>query len=225
MATGQEPPSAVTAMCPDCGEQTLHTVLHGRVGTRGATFTFEGTVECIECSRVHQATVKEPAPVEVPVVVSHGQTSHRTRIALPPDDDVSLGEAFIVEDKNCVLTGIHTKDLRWVDDAALREVDTLWMKEFEEIPIGFAINMGHKTITKTVVAKPEEEFTIGEERLFGRLRVTVHAIKTKERLLKRGTAEAGEIVRVFAKPTPLGGRQHRPDKDTRARLREKEERG
>lgn len=224
MPPSQEPPSAVTAMCPDCGEEALHTVLHGRSGTRGATFTFEGTVECVECGRVHQVLLKEPAPVDVPVVVSHGSTSERTKLALPPDEEVSVGEAFIVDGKNCRLTGIHAKDQRWVEDALVSDVGTLWVKQFDEITVGFAINMGHKTITKRMSATPDQEFTIGEEHLFGRLRVTVHAIKTHERMLKRGSAEADEIVRVFAKPTPLGNRTHRPDKDTRARLRAKEER-
>jgi uncharacterized Zn finger protein len=91
--------------------------------------------------------------------------------------------------------------------------------------VGFAINLDHKTITKSIPAEPEREFTVGEEHLFGRLRVTVHAIKTKERLLKRGTATAAEIVRVFAKPTPLGtSGGARPDKRTREQLREKDER-
>ena len=222
MPAGQEPPSAITAPCPDCGEETLHTVLHGRT-SRGAAFTLDATVQCSECERVHHVVVKQPAPVEVPVVVSHGNESRKTRLALPPDDEVSVGEAFIVDGVNCRLTGIHTKDQRWVDDAALSEVQTLWVKEFEEVVVGFAINMGHKTITKSIPAQPEQEFSVGEEHLFGRLRVTVHAIKTQERLLKRGSAEAQEIVRVFARPTPLGG-QHRPHKAAREQLRQREER-
>jgi len=80
-------------------------------------------------------------------------------------------------------------------------------------------------VAKTTLAKADQEFTIGEEHLFGRLRVTVHAIKTKERLLKRGSAEAADIIRVFAKPTPLGDFTPRPDKRTREALRGREERG
>lgn len=223
MPSGQEPPSAVTTACPDCGEDTLHTVLHGRTG-KGASFTLDATVQCAECSRVHHVTIKEPAPVDVSVVVSRGQESHRTTLKLPPDEDVSVGEAFIVDGKNCKLTGIHARDQRWVDDASLDAVETLWMKEFEELSVGFAINMGHKTITKSLPAPPEQEFTIGHEHVFGRLRVTVHAIKTHERLLKRGTAEAQDIVRIFAKPTPLGTSNYRPPKKEREQMRDREER-
>ena len=220
----EEAPSAVTVACPDCAEDTLHTVLKGTMGTRGEHVTLDATVQCTECQRVHHAVVRQAKDVEVPVVVSHGQASRRTRIALPGDEEVSLGEAFIVDGVDCKVTGIEAKDMRWVDDAHVKDVKTLWVKEFEEIPVGFAINMGHKTITKKLPCTPETEFTVGQEFVFGRLRVTVHAIKTEERLLKRGTAEAGEIVRVFASPTPLGTSNPRPDKKSREQMRMKEER-
>jgi uncharacterized Zn finger protein len=219
-----EPPSAITVACPDCAEETLHTVLKGTMGTRGEHVTLDATVQCTQCNRVHHSVTRQAKDVEVPVVVSHGNQSRRTRIPLPGDEDVSVGEAFIVDGVNCKVTGIESKDTRWVDDAHVKDVLTLWVKEFEEIPVGFAINLDHKTITKTLPSPPEREFTVGEEFVFGRLRVTVHAIKTEERLLKRGTAEAGEIVRVFASPTPLGVANPRPDKKSREQMRLKEER-
>ena len=221
----EEAPSAVTVACPECGEETLHTVLRGTMGTRGEHVTLDATVQCTLCGRVHHAVVKQAKDVEVPVVVSHGQNSRRTRMPLPGDEDISVGEALIVEGLNCKVTGIEDKDGRRVDDAAVKDVMTLWVKEFEEIPVGFAINLDHKTITKTLPCKPEQEFSVGEEHVFGRLRVTIHAIKTEERLLKRGSAEAGEIVRIFAAPTPLGPKPHRPDKKSREQLREREDRG
>jgi uncharacterized Zn finger protein len=220
----REPPSAVTTHCPQCGEDTLHTVLRGTLGERGEWTTLDATVQCTECQTTHHALIREAKDVDLPVVLSEGGASRRTRVAVPGDEEVSVGEAFIVDGLNCVLTGIEAKDMRRVDDAHVKDVRTLWMKQFEEVPLRFAINLGHKTITKSFPALPSHEVTVGEEHVFGRLRVTVHAIKTKDRLLKRGTAEAGEVVRVFARPTPLGDHQHRPDKRTREQLREKEAR-
>lgn len=220
--SADEVPSAVTLRCPDCGEDTLHAVLKGKSSRGGSFVTLDATVQCGECSRVHHALVKEATPVELPVVVSEGNRSEKSRLTLPGDEDISLGEAFIVDGTNCVLTGIEDKTGRRVDDAHVKDVRTLWMKRFEEIPVKFAINLDHKTITKVIPSPPEREFTIGEEHVFGRLRVTVHAIKTGERLLKRGSADAGEIVRVFARPTPLGQKVHRPDKKSREQMRTRE---
>lgn len=216
-------PSVVTAACPDCGEDTIHEVLHGTAGSRGGGLTLDATVRCEDCGRVHRTTVREAPHVDVPVVISHGGTSRRARVQLAEDEEVSVDEALIVEGVNTRITGIETKELRRVEDALVSDVKTLWVKEFEELAIGFAINLGHKTITKTLSAKPEDEFSVGDEHLFGRLRVTVHAIKTHERLLKRGSAEAQDIVRVFAKPTPLGPKAYRPTKPQRNQLRAREE--
>lgn len=219
----EEPPSAVTAACPGCGEETLQTVLRGRQSRTSAVTTIDATVQCTECERVHHVVLKEPAPIDVTVVISKGNTSRRTKAQLYADDELTNGDVIVVDGMNCKLTGIEDKDARRVDAAAVKDVSTLWTKEFEALAVKFAINLRQKTITKIVEAKPEDLFTVGEEHLFGRLRVTVHAIKTDERLLKRGSAEAGEIRRIFAAPTPLGERTHRPDKRSREALREQEE--
>ncbi len=222
----EEPPSAVTAPCPDCREDTIHAVLTGRMGTRGEFSTLDATVQCTECNRTHQVVMKEANDIEIAAVVSaRNGKSRRIKLSLPGDSDVAIEEGFIADEMTTKLTGIELRDGRRVTEAPVKEVATLWLKEYEEVLVGFAINLDHKTITKGIVSVPTEEFSIGDEYLFGRLRVTVHAIKTKERLLKRGSAEAGEIVRVFARPTHLGSSMApRPDKRRREELRGESER-
>src|SRR5438067_6099596 len=223
--SAREPPAAVTAHCPGCDQDSVHTVLSGKMGVHGESVTIDVTARCEECGRVHHVLLREAKDVDVPAIVSVGNGSRRTTLPLPSDGEVELEEAFIVDGMSCKLTGIESKEMKRVDAAAIKDVRTLWLKSFDEVAVGFAINLGHKTIAKSILAKAEDEFTVGDEHLFGRLRVTVHAIKTKERLLKRGSAEAAEIVRVFAKPTPLGDFTPRPDKRTREALREREGRG
>ncbi len=221
----EEPPSAVTARCPECRMDTLHSVLAGKLGTRGEVTTLDATVQCTDCHQTHHVIIREAKDIELPAVVSDMRgISHTSKISIPGDADVNIGEAFIVDGLNSKLTGIETKDMRRVDGANVKDVLTLWFKEFEELAIGFAINLDHKTITKMIPSPPDAEFTVGDEHLFGRLRVTVHAIKTEGGLIKRGTAEAAEIVRVFAKPTRLGtSGAARPDKAGRAQMREEED--
>lgn len=219
----KELPAAVTATCPSCGEGSIQTVLHGRMGERGLEQTLEATVRCEECGHTHHLLQRSAKDVEVPAVMSVGAKSRRTKVTLSGDDEIAVEEGLIVDGVNARITGIESKDGRRVEAAAVKDVLTLWVKEFEELAVGFAINLGKKTIAKILPAPPEQEFSVGEEFVFGRLRVTVHAIKTKERLIKRGTAEAAEIVRIFASPTALGGFKERPDKRTREQLRIRED--
>lgn len=218
-----ETPGAVTAKCPACGEETLQTVLRGRQSRGGLTITLDATVQCTECQHTHHIVQREAAPMDVPVVISRGNESRRTLVSLTADDEIELEEALIVDGMNCKITGLEDKEGRRVDAALVKDLKTIWTKEFEDLAVKWAINLRQKTITKVVAAKPTDTFTVGEERVFGRLRVTVHAIKTEERLIKRGSADAAEIVRVFAAPTPLGDFTHRPDKRSREALREQEE--
>lgn len=220
----EEAPSALTAACPDCGEETLHSVLRGTMGTRGAFVTIDATVQCTECDRVHHVTLREPKPVEVPVILSKGHESRKAKVELDADAEVVVGDGLIVDGLNCKVTGTEAHDGRRPEKIVASDIKTLWVKEFEQIVVPFAINLGKKTITKTEIAPPEKSFTVGDELVFGRLRVTIHAIKTEERLVKRGSAEAGDIRRIFAAPTPLGGEKHRPDKRQREQLRTKAER-
>lgn len=219
---GPEPPSVILADCPSCGDETLHDVLHGKVGTRGAYVTLDATVKCDACGATHRTTTQEAKETAIHVVLSKGSQARKTKVGIPHDEEVNVGEILEVDGVNSLVTGIQTREDKRVETAAVPDVLTLWMTEFEERAVPFSINMRRKTVTRSIAAPVEAEFTVGEEHLFGRLRVTVHAIKTKERLLKRGTANAGEIVRIFAKPTHLGARTTRPEKHVREALREKE---
>lgn len=195
-------PSAVYVDCPDCGEETLHSVLKGSVGTRKG-MTLNATVQCENCSRVHHVLVKEAKPMTIPVVISAGNNSRKATAELLADEILQVEDELIVAGVNTIITGIETKDGRRVPKATTDKVLTLWVKEFEQIPVKFTINLGKKTISKRIDMGPDDVVRVGQEFVFGRLRVTVHGIKVEGRMLHRGDAAAREISRVFAKPTRL----------------------
>ncbi len=210
-------PEAVVAPCPDCGTDTTHAVLHGTLGSK-AGFTLDATVQCEECDRVHHVLLKEPAPIEVPVIVSAGPQSVKTRALFIPTDRVAIGDEFPLNERRVQVTGVELPSGKRVNEADVASVRTIWVRDFESVALLFAINMKRKTIAKALAVDPEEEYTVGSEVLFGRLRVTIHAIKTHDTLLRRGPAIARDIVRVFARPTRLG-RSYRPPPEERARQR------
>ena len=179
----------------------MHRVLHGRVGTRGG-LTLDATVQCEECSRTHHVVLREAPDVDLAVVVSHGGQSRRTRVVLSGDDLILVGDELLVDGGPVLVTGLELKTGQRREKAVAGEIATLWVKDFESTRVRVGINLRQKTIVKEIQADPDRVFTIGQELVFGRLRVTVHGIKVKERMLKRsGAATARDIVKVFAKPT------------------------
>jgi uncharacterized Zn finger protein len=75
----------------------------------------------------------------------------------------------------------------------------LWAKKFDMLKLKISVNKGSKTLTRTLWAVPEEEFFIGDVMRIKGLNLAIHAIKTKSGRIKRGSVQAKDIVRLYAK--------------------------
>lgn len=195
-------PAAIEVRCKGCGEETMHKVLSGRLGTRKG-FTLEATVKCTECDTVHRVVVKEAGDVTIPAIVSRGGESRKSSVEFPADEVVAVGDELIVDARACVVTGIELASGKRVESATASQAKTVWLKDFEQVKLRFGVNLDDKTISKEMEVDPSRVVEVGEEFILGRLRVTVHSIATGQRTLRRGSAEARDIRRIFARPTKL----------------------
>lgn len=193
-------PAAIPLECPACGEETDHAVLKGTVGLRG-DYTLDAVVRCETCGTVRHIVHREAGERELPVILSSGAQSRRTKLLAGDDEELAAGDEVVIDGVRSVITAVETREGRRPPALPVPEIATIWAKEFEQVKIGFTINLGKKTIAKELVLEPEDRLEIGEQRVFGNLRVTIHGIKITDRMLRRGGAEAGQITRVFAKPT------------------------
>lgn len=197
-AAKPELPAAIEAECPDCGE-TLHDVRKGQLSARRG-MRLDVVASCRECGRTHRVLVRAVPEVEVSVIVSRGAQSSKKAIRLPEDEDVSLGDELVVGENNVQVTGLETRDGLRVDACRAGTLGTVWARYFDELVVKFSVNLRRKTIRKDVSLGPREVLNVGDELTLGRLRVRIHGIKVQGRMLRAGSAEAKEIVRVFAKP-------------------------
>jgi len=196
---GKEPvPYSLYIDCPECGEETLHKVLKGKVFTSGAEVRVDATVKCSGCGHVHGASVRESKPIDVPIVVSWLGKSERTKLQLDPGSPVTVGD-IIQQEFPLLVTAIETK-LRRVESAKPSEVVTLWAKRYDKVRVPFSISSGRHVRSVHIEAVPEEEFCCGDVMEFDRGSAVITAIKTKTKNLDRGCAEAGDIVRAYCKP-------------------------
>jgi len=179
-------PSALVLACEECGE-VPHRVLSGRV-TGKDVVVFTGTVRCTSCGRVSSATVREARPVLIPVVVSEGERSERETIEFAPDELVSVGDRIEREGHLLRLTAIEVGERR-VPSSRARD----------RVRVKVAVNKGNRTVSHEVEAAPDEEFEVGDVVDLGRERALIHRIAVDGGTLRRGTARAEEIVRVYAK--------------------------
>ncbi|MCX6650106.1 MAG: HVO_0476 family zinc finger protein [Methanomassiliicoccales archaeon] len=189
-------PNAIYAECPDCGEETLHEVLKGRLGKDGDTL--EGTLKCQECGRVHTAVVREAKTVKVPVIVSDQGQSRKAELELPEDDELRVEDELVLEDLPIIISSLEKGDAR-VNKALVKDITTIWAKRFDKVHVKISINDVHKTIPTEVIALPEEEFFIGDLMNVNRYEVVITQIKTKDATVRRGSVMAMDIVRIYAR--------------------------
>ncbi len=189
-------PSALVLECEECGEQP-HRVLSGRVSGKDA-LVFQGTVKCGNCGRVRSVTVREDRPVGVPIVVSTGQESERSEIEFSPDELVSVGDRLDHEGHHVEITAIEVGERR-VPAAKAANVRTLWAKQRDHVRVKFSVNKGNRTVPHELKAAPDEEFEVGDIVDLGRERAVIHRIHAGGRTLRRGSARAEDIVRMYGK--------------------------
>jgi len=194
--SGTNVPNAIYVECPDCGEETLHEVLKGRLGKDGSTL--EATLRCQECGRVHPAVVREGRTIRVPVIVSDRKESRRAEVELPEDEELRVEDELQLDDLPIIISSLEREGAR-VSRALAKDVTAIWAKRFDKVHVKVSINDVHKTIPAEVDALPEEEFFVGDLMTIGRYDVVITQIKTRDAMARRGAVMARDIVRIYAK--------------------------
>ncbi len=188
-------PGALYLECETCGDITLHEVVHGKVsGTK-----LHLQVRCRDCGTKSQHVREEVSVTDVPVVVSEGDTSHRTTVEIETDDVILVGDELLVDGIPVQVRGIEIGTDKRVDSSPVRDIRTLWTVRFDKVVVKFSINMGHRTKAGSQVASPDEEFTVGEMVQVKGVTAVIHRIKTWDRTLQHGSAEARDIRRIYGK--------------------------
>ncbi len=192
----REMPNSIYMDCPDCGDETEHEILKGKMGKASIT----GTFRCTQCSRVSSQTVKIPALIEVPVVLSDGDVSETIKSTIESNDIVAEEDEFFLDDgRRACVTHIDTIDGKLCKSTIATNVKKIWAIQFDILNIKVSINDGGHTYSMRVEAEPDTEFVVGTQLEFEDFDCLIHAIKTKHSLVKKGAAEARDITRIYGK--------------------------
>ena len=118
-------------VCPACSpdEQTVQEVLNPR-GT--------ATVRCTECSHVHKTELPETETVTRNVVVSQDGESFTTTVEVPAGETLAVGEEFLVETDEAILTvritSLETEKGR-AEAAEGSTVETIWTRAVGNVSV------------------------------------------------------------------------------------------
>lgn len=192
-----ELPSAIYIECPTCKEETLHRVIKGSIGEKKG-LVVDALVKCSKCGLRHPSVIRAERSTTIPVIVSELESSQKNEIELPEQDTIHVGDEYQLDRGLVKITAIDTKKGR-VKSSLAKDVTTLWAKKFDRLKLKVSINKGSKTLTRIIWAVPDEEFFVGDVMRVKGLNFAIHRIKTKNKNLKKGSAEARDIVRLYGK--------------------------
>jgi uncharacterized Zn finger protein len=189
-------PNAIYLDCPQCGERSLHEILKGRIGKKKV---LEATVKCEECGRVYTTVIREPEEVSVPVIVSDQGESVRTEVELEANDLLMVGDEFFLDETHVIITALEQEGAKRVKRSPADLIKTIWAKKFDKVKVKVSVNNIHHTLSKEILALPDEEFLVGDILRFGREEAVISSIKTKHKMIRYEGAAARDIVRIYAK--------------------------
>lgn len=159
----------IAVACPSCAPETetVHEVL-----SPGGS---HATVRCTECGHTHKVSVESEDRVTVDVVISQGGDSFTATTEIPPDEQIAVGDEFVVDAPEAILqvriTSIEIGDEKRTDETTAAEIETLWTRAVDNVQVPVTVHPkdGNRDQTRAVtMAVPgDEEFTVGEARSFG----------------------------------------------------------
>ena len=171
----------VAVRCPSCSPaaETAHEVLN-----RGG----QATVRCSECGHVHKTTIEEETVVERRTIVSQGDESIDTRIEIPPDETLSVGDEFLVETDEAILTAritsLELTDSGRTDEASAKDVKTLWTRAVGNVSVNLTLHPKEGTYDETesmrIQVPGDEEFIVGASHEYGDEEFTVERILVRD---------------------------------------------
>ncbi len=192
----REVPEIIYYECPDCDDYNNHEVLKGQMGRS----TLMGTFRCEECGRIFSGTINIPALMTVKVIISCGAETETAETELETDDTVAVDDEFFLDDGRRVrITAIEIEDGKHIKKTKTDRVKVLWVKQYDILNIKVSVNDNRKTYSVRIEAEPDDDFEIGQKLEFEDFDCYIHAIKAKFRLVRRGSVEARDIVRVYGK--------------------------
>ncbi|KYK26427.1 MAG: hypothetical protein AYK23_03035 [Candidatus Proteinoplasmatales archaeon SG8-5] len=84
-----------------------------------------------------------------------------------------------------------------IESACGKDIQTLWAKNFDTIDLNLSVNRRGRTRSLKITVDPDDEFEVGADiEIDGKL-VFIHSIKTDTKRVRKGTAIAREILRVY----------------------------
>ncbi len=180
------------AHCDSCQSTTEHEV----VKHRGSEYL----LRCTRCGQVRHEVRQKQKTKPLWLVISRYEQSQRVRIELPADEQVSVGEVIDAGGEKVRITAIDTPAGR-VAASEAEHIHTLWGVSLTiPLRVKYSVHISGRTVSGIIETTRSRVFRVGERVVTPRHAFIIHRIKTRTGILRRGSARASEVVRLYGRP-------------------------
>ncbi len=181
--------------CTVCGSESCEILK-----SKGKT-SKELLLKCNNCGNIFRETVEVEKPVDVRVVVSEYESSHKTLVKLYPDEFLEFEGVLDLDGRPAQISSIENNRGGRVMVSPVSEIDTIWATYIDTpARVGISVDYGGKILSRKVQVDREFEFTIGDVVKLGDVLFKIRAMKTQDRKMRKGFAKAFVIKRVYGRP-------------------------
>jgi uncharacterized Zn finger protein len=171
----------VAVACPSCSPdlETVHEVL-----TTGGG---HATVRCTECGHTHKERLETESELERDVVVSQDGESFTATVDVPADEELAVGEEFLLETGEAIMTvritSLELDDER-TETAPAGDVRTIWTRAVGNVAVDATIHptdgADDRTRSLAFHVPGDYEFVVGDEDELGDETFTIEGILLRE---------------------------------------------
>ena len=198
----------VAVTCPSCSPGL--EVAHEMLAPGG-----QATVRCTDCEHVHKTTLRSPETRSVTVIVSQDGESESTTVDAPATEEIAVGEEFIIDTDEAILTvritSLQVGTEQRAECAPVEAVETIWTRVVDNVKMDVTMHPadGRHDATRSVemYVPGDYEFAVGETENAGDHRFTVTGLQVREDAHGYGFAKldhdgdmafAKDLKRVYA---------------------------
>lgn len=199
----------VAVACPSCSPDA--EVVHEVLKPGG-----HATVRCTECGHVHKQRIELESDVERTVIVSQSGESFTTTVEASPSDSVAVGDEFVVDSEEALLTAritaLERGDGDRIEEATVEDVETIWTRAVDNVSVNVTLHPGDgnrdQSRSLTINVPGDYELAVGETESFGDERFEIEGIQIRsdvegyrfEKFDHEGdTVFAKDVKRVYAR--------------------------
>lgn len=185
--------------CPVCGSNSLEVIK-----SKGKK-SVELLLKCEECRNTFREVVDTGKLIDLRVVASEFETTHKTSIKLYEDEVLHTGDIIDLNGRKAQITSLENKRGGRVQRSTVEDVETIWAS-YKDIParVGISVDFGGRILSEKVEVNPDFQFTIGDVAKIGNIIFRINSLKTQERKMRKGFAHARVTKRVYGRPTDEG---------------------